>query len=611
MRDAATTLAIIHERGKRGLPLEDIYRRLYNPDLYLRAYESLHNNDGAMTPGVTGETVDGMSMDKIEGIIEELRYERFRWSPARRVYIPKKNGKKRPLGMPTWRDKLLQEVIRSILEAYYEPQCSNRSHGFRPQRGCHTALMLIREGWVGTRWFIEGDIKGCFDNIDHKVLLAILAEKLHDNRLLRLLANMLRAGYLEEWTSNATYSGTPQGGVISPILSNIYLDRLDTFVEHPLLPAYNRGERRQRNPTYTRVTGDIKKAKAKGDWRQVQELNKQRRTLPIGNPMDPNFRRLRYVRYADDFLLGFIGPHDEAEKIKDTLRTFLRDTLKLELSEDKTLITHAVNQAARFLSYEIVNQQCDDKIDAAGTRGVNGRLALRVPQDVIDAKCHQYMAKEKPIHRTYLIHESDYTILNKYQAEYRGLVQYYALATNIAHLGKLHRVVRISLLKTLAAKHKARVRALIRKYQAKAKTADGPRKCLRVVVNRDKEDKPPLVATFGGIPLRRKRAVIIIDRPYEIWTQHTDLLARMLADECELCGRQERCVVHHIRTMAVLFKKGRKEKPEWMRRMIAMRRKQLVVCKTCHKGITAQQIRERTRHRQGLKRKSAGVQASA
>src|SRR5438132_6427027 len=241
MRDAATTLAIIHERGKRGLPLEDIYRRLYNPDLYRRAYESLHNNDGAMTPGVTGETVDGMSMDKIEGIIEELRYERFRWSPARRVYIPKKNGKKRPLGMPTWRDKLLQEVIRSILEAYYEPQFSNRSHGFRPQRGCHTALMLIREGWVGTCWFIEGDIKGCFDNIDHKVLLAILAEKLHDNRLLRLLANMLRAGYLEEWTSNATYSGTLQGGVISPILSNIYLDRLDTFVEHPLLPAYNRG----------------------------------------------------------------------------------------------------------------------------------------------------------------------------------------------------------------------------------------------------------------------------------------------------------------------------------------------------------------------------------
>src|SRR5438876_359724 len=199
MRNAATTLAIIHERGKQGLPLEDIYCRLYNPDLYLRAYENLRTNKGAMTPGVTGETVDGMLLGKIERIIEELRYERYRWSPARRVYIPKKNGKQRPLGMPTWRDKLLQEVMRSMLEAYYEPQFNDHSHGFRPNRGCHTALWTIHHGWVGTGWFIEGDIKGCFDNIDHEVLLAILAEKLHDNRFLRLITTMLKAGYLEDW----------------------------------------------------------------------------------------------------------------------------------------------------------------------------------------------------------------------------------------------------------------------------------------------------------------------------------------------------------------------------------------------------------------------------
>jgi hypothetical protein len=242
MQKAEVILGIIHERGKRGLPLENVYRLLFNPELYLLAYGKIYRNQGAMTPGTTDETVDGMSLERIQTIIETLRYERYVWSPARRVYIEKKNStKKRPLGLPTWSDKLVQEVIRLILEAYYEPQFSDHSHGFRPNRGCHTALSEIRHGWRGTAWFIEGDIKGCFDNIDHTVLLSILRENIHDNRFLRLIENLLKAGYLEEWKYNATYSGTPQGGVISPLLSNIYLDRLDRFAEQNLLPAYNQG----------------------------------------------------------------------------------------------------------------------------------------------------------------------------------------------------------------------------------------------------------------------------------------------------------------------------------------------------------------------------------
>jgi len=199
MRDADTTLLIIEDRGKRNLPLENVYRRLFNPDLFLKAYGRRYRNEGAMTKGTTPETVDGMSLQKIEGIIELLRHERFKWSPVRRVLIPKGNGKTRPLGIPTWSDKLLQEVMRSILEAYYEPQFSPNSHGFRPRRGCHTALKDIFHAWTGTRWFIEGDIKGCFDNIDHTILLSILREKIHDNRFLNLVDNLLKAGYLEEW----------------------------------------------------------------------------------------------------------------------------------------------------------------------------------------------------------------------------------------------------------------------------------------------------------------------------------------------------------------------------------------------------------------------------
>ena len=216
MRSAETVLAIIRERGTRGLPLGDIYRQLYNPTLYLRAYAKLYPNKGAMTPGSTPETVDGMSMQKIEQLIDDLRHERYRWTAVRRVYIPKKTGKPRPLGLPTWTDKLLQEVMRSLLEAYYEPQMSQHSHGFRPDRGCHTALGEIQANWTGTRWFIEGDIAKYFDTINHDVLLEILGEKLHDKRFLRLIGRLLQSGYLEEWKFHQTLSGTPQGGVITP-----------------------------------------------------------------------------------------------------------------------------------------------------------------------------------------------------------------------------------------------------------------------------------------------------------------------------------------------------------------------------------------------------------
>jgi group II intron reverse transcriptase/maturase len=261
MQTAEALLEIIHERGKRGLPLERLYRHLFNPELYLRAYGKIYRNDGAMTPGVDAETVDGMSLKKIQAIIEALRYERYRWTPVRRIYIDKKNSsKKRPLGLPTWSDKLLQEVIRSLLEAYYEPQFSDRSHGFRPGRGCHTALREVANTWTGTNWFIEGDISDCFGSLDHEVMVTTLAEKIHDNRFLRLVRNMLTAGYLEDWVYNATLSGAPQGGVASPVLSNIYLHRLDAFVETVLIPEYTRKARRARNPAYLEVAAALTRA---------------------------------------------------------------------------------------------------------------------------------------------------------------------------------------------------------------------------------------------------------------------------------------------------------------------------------------------------------------
>ncbi len=333
MQTAEVVLSVLRDRGRKGLPCTQLYRQMFNKDLYLLAYGNIYSNQGAMTPGVSEETADGMSEEKIEQITGLMRLEKYRFSPARRVYIPKKNGGLRPLGMPTWSDKLVGEVVRLLLEAFYEPQFPDSSHGFRKSRGCHTALREIGSTWTGTTWFIEGDISDCFGSLDHEILLGILAEKIHDNRFLRLIRNMLKAGYLEDWDYRDTLSGVPQGGTVSPILSNVYLDKLDKFVEQELIPQYTRGARRRLNPEYSRVQSRKRRARTRGDRAAARDLQKQLRTLPRDDPMDPGYRRLKYLRYADDHILGFIGPKAEAEEIKARLATFLRETLELELNQ--------------------------------------------------------------------------------------------------------------------------------------------------------------------------------------------------------------------------------------------------------------------------------------
>jgi group II intron reverse transcriptase/maturase len=299
MRSAETILTVMRNRGQRGLQVKGLYRLLYNRDLYHCAYGKLYRNKGAMTEGVTPETVDGMALEKIDNIIELLRHERYRWTPVRRTYIPKKNEKLRALSLPTWSNKLLQEVIRSILEAYYDPQFSNCSHGFRPNRGCHTALKRITHNGNGTRWFIEGDISSCFDKINHSILLETIKEKIQDNRFVRLLSGLLKAGYLEDWKFNATYSGVPAGSILGPILSNIVLDRFDKYVEKQLIPAHIRGQRRKTNPEYKKLQWKAHKLRKQGDRKSAMAIKKQMQTMPSGKPDDPDYRRLWYVRYAD------------------------------------------------------------------------------------------------------------------------------------------------------------------------------------------------------------------------------------------------------------------------------------------------------------------------
>jgi ABC-type dipeptide/oligopeptide/nickel transport system ATPase component len=324
----------------------------------------------------------------------------------------------------------------------------------RPSRRS-TAHGRAANTWTGTSWFIEGDVADCFGTLDHQVMLSTLSERIHDNRFLRLVRNMLQAGYLEDWIWGATLSGAPQGGVASPILSNIYLHRLDVFVETVLMPQYNRGGRRARSPAYLEVAAALTRARRRGDRNQVRQLRQRMRSLPSVDPQDPGYRRLRYVRYADDTLLGFAGPKAEAEEIKQRLAQFLRDDLKLELSQDKTLITHARTGAARFLGYEITTQH-NDRQTTRGQRHVNGQIGLRVPRTVIKAKSAPYLQRGEPARRTRLLHSDDHTIVATYGAEYRGIVQYYLLAGDVNQLGRLRWVMPTSLLKTLASKHARR-----------------------------------------------------------------------------------------------------------------------------------------------------------
>lgn len=582
MQKAETVLNVLRERGRRDLPCDELYRQLTNKELYLLAYGRLYSNHGAMTPGVDGETVDGMSLGKIAHIIDAMRHERYRFQPAKRVYIPKKNGKKRPLGLPSWSDKLVGEVVRLLLEAYYEPQFSARSHGFRPGRGCHTALSEVQKTFTGTAWFIEADISDCFGSLDHKILLSILGERIKDARFLRLIKGMLEAGYLEDMEWNATFSGAPQGGVVSPVLSNIYLDRLDKFVEETLIPQYTRGEQKAVNPAYKRAAYAHRRARERGDRRKARQLRAEMRSLPSRDPQDRGYRRLKYTRYADDQLFGFIGPKAEAEEIKKHLTRFLHDELGLELNQDKTLITHARTRAARFLGYDITVLHNDTMI-TKGRRTANGTIGLRVPAEVIKAKIAPHYMRGKPAPRTTIVNYADYQIVATFGAEYRGLVQYYILAGNVQRLNRVHYVMHTALLKTLACKHKTTVNKIAARHTAKVSTPHGLRTCTQAIMQRD--GRPPLTARFGGIPLVRKKDAVLVDQIPVRPPHRKELITRLLNGTCEACGKtSEQVRVHHVRKLADLQQKGQSQ-PAWAQLMARRRRKTLIVCVSCHDSI--------------------------
>lgn len=574
---------------------ERLYRLLFNENLYALAYQMMSKKTGNMTKGTDGKTISGLSIKRIQSIIDKLRDESYHPHPAKRIYIPKKNGKQRPLGIPSFEDKLVQKVIQMILESIYEGSFEKCSHGFRPHRSCHTAMASIMEGFDGTRWFVEGDIKGFFDNIDHDIMIAILSERIADERFLRLIRKFLNAGYLEKWTFHKTFSGTPQGGIISPILANIYLDKLDKYVVE-YISKFNKGDKRKRNPEYKRISSRkdkrVKKLKSEEDAEKrsilIEEIkfhHKEMQKLPATLDMDEDFRRMRYVRYADDFLIGVIGSREDCVTIKEDIKKFLLDKLKLELSDEKTLITHG-HDHAKFLGYEVTIRKSEKTRKGSKglpKRSLDHKTVVLLPLEVMKDKLMEYKAmkiivengKEKweSTSRPYLRSNDDLEILNRYNSEIRGIYNYYCIANNVSILNSFYQIMKESLYKTFSSKYESTVRKIINSY-----TRD---KIFIVQYEDNKGKKHERELYHGGFGRRKDARIDDADNlPSYRGMQRTSLMERLKARECEYCGATDDLRMIHVRKL-----KDLKGKHEWEKLMIARRRKTIAVCESCYRRI--------------------------
>ena len=575
---------------------ERLYRYLFSEEMFAVAYQRIYAKQGNMTPGTDGKTIDEMSLERIERLIVSLKDESYQPHPARRVYIPKKNGKKRPLGIPSFEDKLVQEVVRLLLEAIYEGHFEGTSHGFRPHRSCHTALGMIQKSFAGAKWFIEGDIKGFFDNIDHNVLISILRERISDERFLRLIRKFFNAGYVEDWKYNKTYSGTPQGGIISPILANIYLDKFDKYIKE-YAAKFRKGDRRSINPEYWRLNNKKNRLKQKlqktSDEQmrknylyEIAQLSKQMLSTPHKDAMDADFRRLQYVRYADDFLISVIGSKSECETIKADITQFMREQLKLELSDEKTLITHAQDKA-KFLGYEIFIRKSDAvkrNRDGVLKRDFNGAVVLTLNSAVIQKKLTEYNALEvrnidgkdiwwsKP--RRYMTPMKPEDILAQYNAEIRGLYNYYSLAANVSkECASFAFIMKMSMFKTLGWKLNTSARKVRQKYQ---KDKDF------VIPYNDAKGKQKYRVFYNeGFKKRNAQFDVDYDKlPQTMYVPYPSLVERLKDGRCELCGKDGNVVMHHVRTLTKL-----KGNNEWEKLMLQRHRKTLVVCEDCNSMI--------------------------
>lgn len=601
MQSAEVVLSMLSQKSVQNSEyvFDRLYRNLFNPDFYLLAYSNIYAREGNMTEGVDAETIDGFNTQRVEKLIASLRQETYYPKPVRRTSMPKKNGTFRPLGIPSFQDKLVQEVVRLLLQAIYEPIFKDTSHGFRPGKSCHTALTQIKTTCKGTNWVIEGDIEGFFDNINHVKLLEVLSRKIADGRLLNLIEKFLKAGYMEFRQVHNSLTGTPQGGIVSPILANIYLHELDVFMEQ-ICDRETTERSRRKNAVYQKLNITRFYARKKGDYEQAEALLKQMRTMHAQDPFDPGYIKVKYTRYADDFVVMIIGSKKLAEQIREEIRAFVATSLMLVLSPEKTVITNLKDQRVRFLGYELAKSREDSQL-TENTRGVKMRAAnetiqLLVPGQVIQEKLKPFIRNGKAVHHNARINVPLLDLLTQYNAEIRGLYNYYCLATDVStKIGKYKYYHYYSLLKTVARKEQCSIAQVVSKYgvDVKLKQQTGTRKVFGVTYQ---TKEGPKTLTYFNESIKKK------DKPLEgnaaqgiietTLPQRHQIIDRLNANKCELCGYKSsdgsKFEVHHIRKLKDIKQKYSKRGdhvPNWVLAMCSLRRKTLVVCKPCHDAI--------------------------
>lgn len=603
LRNPIEVLRSLTEKSKNeSYRFQRLYRNLYNPEFYWLAYKNIYANTGSMTAGTDGTTIDGMSDERIQRIINTLRDRSYQPKPARREYITKKNShKKRPLGIQSGNDKLVQEVVKMILESIYEPVFKKTSHGFRPNRSCQTALQQIQKTFTGTNWFVEGDIHACFDSFNHHTLILLLRKRIDDEAFIQLIWKFLKAGYMEQWSYNRTYSGVPQGSGVSPVLANVYLHEFDKFMED-YAQTFNQGKKKKINPEYNKALkrASYYRRKGKEKWfdltpeeriertKKLKALEALQRELTPALPMDEAYKRIQYVRYADDFIIGVIGSKKDAEQIKWDVGKFLKDKLDLEMSDTKTKVTHTGDRA-RFLGYDItVSRSQDLKKSASGykIRSNTGVVKLLVPREKWVEKLLEYKAikikinengKEKfvALHRGKLVNQKDIEILTKYNAEVRGLYNYYAIANDSFKIGKFANVMKYSMYKTFACKYKTNVHEIKRRY------------CVGDLFTVAYDTKAGRkTTTFYRDGFKRKEMATKFDNVSELpqyskFVKVNTLKQRVERHTCELCNKDCRNLeIHQVKKL-----KDLKGNAEWVLLMRKRRRKTLVVCPECHQLI--------------------------
>jgi len=596
--------------ARQGKRINGLHRLLACPRIWELAYEAIAPNRGALTPGVTPDnTLDGFSLERMQGIIDRVMGGTYRFTPVRRVYIPKANGKKRPLGIPNADDKFVQAAVKMVLERVYEPIFSDSSHGFRASRSCHTALESIKRPWTGVIWLVDVDVVGFFDNIDHNILLDLLRKRVDDEDFLRLIKGMLAAGYMEDWTWNATHSGTPQGGVVSPLLANVYLHELDEFME-TLRKQYNCGTERRLDPRYECIRKRIKRTRrrvnhlrsqgrepeAKKVLTKLRELSTVQRTLPSQDLFDPGYRRLSYVRYADDFLIGITGPKQDARDVMDKVRSFLKDHLRLGVADEKSGIASAAD-GTTFLGYTVrTNTSGRIQRVRSGGRIVSRRDAARNIQfHVPHAKLEAFTERQRlgNYHtvrgeaRPELVNSSDLELIVTYNAVMRGLAEYYKLGSNWQReLSRVQRIWWFSLMKTLARKHKCSLPYVCGTLLDKVHGEHG--------LWMDKSDGQTFVPVFRMkyIKSGKPSTVAGIDRETDIFYlsgSRTDMVDRLRAKVCEACGDTDAPLqIHHARRLADTVHLSLAAQT-----VAARRRKRVALCQPCHVALHAGTLQRR------------------